>query len=59
MEVENSGRRFKRGLTGIYHSVEVEHLDRYLDEFKDRYSSRKWPTLRSSRRTFSALRVSG
>lgn len=39
--VENFWSLLKRGLTGIYHSVEVEHLDRYLDEFSYRYNTRK------------------
>ncbi|HUK59812.1 MAG TPA: IS1595 family transposase [Stellaceae bacterium] len=30
----------KRGLTGVYHSVSDEHLDRYLAEFSFRYSNR-------------------
>jgi transposase-like protein len=38
--VENFWSLLKRGLTGIYHSVEVEHLDRYLDEFTYRYNTR-------------------
>ncbi|MBK9344655.1 MAG: IS1595 family transposase [Dehalococcoidia bacterium] len=39
--VENFWSLLKRGLTGIYHSVEVEHLDRYLDEFSYRFNTRK------------------
>ena len=39
--VENFRSLLKRGLTGIYHSVEVEHLDRYVDEFAYRFNSRK------------------
>jgi transposase-like protein len=30
----------KRGLTGVYHSVSKEHLDRYLAEYAFRYSNR-------------------
>jgi len=30
----------KRGLTGVYHSVSDEHLDRYLAEYAFRYSNR-------------------
>jgi transposase-like protein len=30
----------KRGLTGVYHSVSQEHLDRYLAEYAFRYSNR-------------------
>jgi transposase-like protein len=30
----------KRGITGIYHSVSAEHLNRYLSEFDFRYSNR-------------------
>lgn len=31
----------KRGLTGVYHSVEVGRLDRCLDGYKYRFNSRK------------------
>ena len=55
--VENFWSLFKRGLTGIYHSVEVEHLDRYIDEFTYRFNTRK---LTDSQRFEASLpRVSG
>jgi transposase-like protein len=31
----------KRGIIGTYHHISEQHLDRYLDEFNFRYSSRK------------------
>jgi len=31
----------KRGITGVYHHVSEQHLDRYLAEFGFRYNSRK------------------
>jgi len=31
----------KRGITGVYHHVSQQHLDRYLAEFDFRYNSRK------------------
>lgn len=31
----------KRGITGVYHHVSEEHLQRYLDEFDFRFSNRK------------------
>lgn len=39
--MENFWSLFKRGLNGIYHSVKVEHLDRYVDEFTYRFNNRK------------------
>jgi transposase-like protein len=55
--VENFWSLLKRGLTGIYHSVEAEHLDRYLDEFSYRFNTRKLSD--SERFTASVPRVSG
>lgn len=31
----------KRGIIGIYHSVSVKHLDRYVEEFEFRYNTRQ------------------
>jgi len=31
----------KRGITGVYHHVEEQHLHRYLSEFNFRYNSKK------------------
>jgi hypothetical protein len=31
---------FKRGVTGVYHHVSEQHLDRYLAEFDFRYDNR-------------------
>ncbi len=38
--VENYFSILKRGITGIYHHVSQEHLQRYLAEFDFRYSNR-------------------
>lgn len=55
--VENFWSLLKRGLSGIYHSVEVEHLDRYLDEFTYRFNTRK--VTDAERFAASVSRVSG
>jgi transposase-like protein len=36
--VENFWSLFKRGITGTHHSVSPQHLQRYADEFSDRYN---------------------
>lgn len=38
--VENYFSILKRGITGVYHHVSAEHLQRYLAEFDFRYSNR-------------------
>jgi transposase-like protein len=38
--VENFWSLFKRGLSGTHHSVSPQHLQRYADEFSDRYNKR-------------------
>jgi len=38
--IENFWSLLKRGITGIYHSVSEKHLERYCDEFSNRYKSR-------------------
>lgn len=38
--IENFWSLLKRGIIGIYHSVDVDHLDRYLDEFSYRYNTK-------------------
>ena len=38
--IEGFWSLLKRGIVGIYHSVSVKHLDKYLDEFEYRYNSR-------------------
>ena len=37
---ENYFSIFKRGITGIYHSISEAHLHRYLAEFDFRYNNR-------------------
>ncbi len=39
--MENFWSLLKRGIIGVYHSVEEDHLDRYLDEFTYRFNTRK------------------
>jgi transposase-like protein len=38
--IEGFWSLLKRGIIGIYHSVSVKHLDKYLDEFEYRYNTR-------------------
>lgn len=38
--IENFWSLFKRGLSGTHHSVSPQHLQRYADEFSDRYNKR-------------------
>jgi transposase-like protein len=42
----------KRGVTGTFHHVSEQHLDRYIDEFSFRYNSRK---ITDAARTVKAL----
>ena len=37
---ENFFSIFKRGITGVYHSISEAHLHRYLTEFDFRYNNR-------------------
>ncbi len=37
---ENFYSIFKRGITGVYHSISEAHLHRYLKEFDFRYNNR-------------------
>jgi len=39
--IENFWSLFKRGIIGIYHHIDVKHLDRYIDEFAYRQNNRK------------------
>lgn len=43
----------KRGVTGTFHHVSEEHLDRYVDEFTFRYNRRK---MSDGERTMSAIK---
>lgn len=43
----------KRGVTGTFHHVSEEHLDRYVDEFAFRYNNRE---ITDGERTVQALR---
>lgn len=39
--IENFWSLLKRGIIGIFHQVNPQHLQRYCDEFASRYNSRK------------------
>lgn len=39
--IENFWSVLKRGIYGIYHSVSEKHLERYLDEFANRFNERQ------------------
>ncbi|KAA3623770.1 MAG: IS1595 family transposase [Flavobacterium sp.] len=39
--IENFWSQLKRGINGIYHHVSEKHLERYLDEYANRYNTRK------------------
>lgn len=55
--MENFWSPGKRRLTCVYHSVEVEHPDCYLDEFTHRFNTRKMTGAR--RFAANGPRVSG
>jgi len=38
---ENWFSLLKRGVTGTFHHVSSQHLDRYVDEFQFRFNNRK------------------
>lgn len=38
--IEGFWSLLKRGIIGIYHFVSRKHLERYLDEFSQRYNTR-------------------
>ena len=42
----------KRGVTGTFHHISEQHLDRYVDEFAFRYNNRK---ITDGQRTAKAL----
>jgi transposase-like protein len=42
--IENFWSHLKRGIDGIYHSISVEHLQSYIDEFTLRFNTRKFGT---------------
>ncbi len=39
--IENFWSQLKRGINGIYHHVSEKHLERYLDEYANRYNTRE------------------
>lgn len=46
----------KRGVTGTFHHVSEQHLDRYIDEFAFRYNRRE---ITDAERTVDALKKVG
>jgi len=46
----------RRGVTGTFHHVSEQHLDRYVDEFAFRYNRRK---ITDAERTVSAIQKIG
>jgi ISXO2-like transposase domain len=52
---ENFFSIFKRGITGVYHSVSEAHLNRYLTEFDFRYSNRSLLGVEDQERASRAL----
>jgi transposase-like protein len=53
---ENYFSIFKRGITGVYHSVSEAHLSRYLAEFDFRYSNRSKLGVEDDARAAKVLR---
>ena len=47
---------FKRGMVGTYQHCEVQHLQRYLNEFDFRYSNRKALGIDDEGRSVKALK---
>jgi transposase-like protein len=43
--IENFWSLFKRGLSGTHHAVSPQHLQRYADEFSDRYNKRDYSNI--------------
>ena len=54
--VENYFSIFKRGLTGVYHSVSEAHLHRYLAEFDFRYNNRSKLGVEDTERAVKAIK---
>lgn len=52
---ENFFSIFKRGVTGVYHSVSEAHLHRYLAEFDFRYNNRSKLGVEDAQRCVNAL----
>ena len=53
---ENYYSIFKRGITGIYHSISEAHLHRYLKEFDFRYNNRSKLGVENEERAAKALK---
>jgi transposase-like protein len=43
--IENFWSLFKRGISGTHHSVSPQHLQRYTDEFVDRYNKKDFTNI--------------
>ena len=46
---------FKRGITGVYHSISEAHLHRYLAEFDFRYNNRSKLGIEDAERAAKAV----
>jgi hypothetical protein len=53
---ENYFSILKRGITGVYHAVSEQHLQRYLHEFDFRYSNRIGRGVDDTERAVRALK---
>ena len=53
---ENFYSIFKRGITGVYHSISEAHLHRYLAEFDFRYNNRSKLGVEDTERAALALK---
>lgn len=53
---ENFYSIFKRGITGVYHSISEAHLRRYLKEFDFRYNNRSKLGVEDAERAALALK---
>jgi hypothetical protein len=53
---ENFFSIFKRGITGVYHSISEAHLHRYLAEFEFRYNNRSGLGVEDAERASKAIK---
>ncbi len=57
--VENFFGTFKRGMVGVYHKCEPQHLQRYVTEFEFRYNNRSKLGITDTMRAETALKGIG